>query len=89
MDAERQTAAKQRIEILDALLLSLDRRNEVAEVIAASDDPFEAQERVRELLGISDLGAMEVLNMQWRRTTRKDREESRTRRDETAAQLNP
>jgi DNA gyrase/topoisomerase IV subunit A len=87
MDPDHRKTAMARIEILDALLLSLDRRHEVADLIADSTDELEARDRLRELLQISEVAATEVLNMQWRRSTREGRSELQLRRDEQVAAL--
>jgi hypothetical protein len=87
MDPDHRKRAIATIELLDALLLSLDRRREVADAIAASTDELEATKRVRELLQISEFAAAEVMNMQWRRSTRDGRSQLQTHRGELAAHL--
>jgi DNA gyrase/topoisomerase IV subunit A len=66
---------RERLEILEAILAAIDRRSEVSDVIAASETAEDALPRLRELLGISQVGAMEILNMQWRRLARAERRE--------------
>jgi DNA gyrase/topoisomerase IV subunit A len=58
-------ARKCRLEILEALLDAVDRRDEVPDVVSSSDDTDHAAERLRQLLGVSPVAAVEILNMQW------------------------
>lgn len=62
-----------RLEILDALVAALERRSVVLEAIESSDEAEDAVRRLRELLGVSEAAASEVLNMQWRRLTCQER----------------
>jgi DNA gyrase/topoisomerase IV subunit A len=69
------------LELLDAIAAALERRSEVLAVVESSDEEEEAVRRLTELLGVSELAAVEVLNMQWRRLTRQGRAEIYERRD--------
>jgi DNA gyrase/topoisomerase IV subunit A len=62
------------LELLEALVAALDRRNEVSDVVSASEDSDHAVERLRELLGVSAVAAVEILNIQWRRFTRAEKQ---------------
>jgi DNA gyrase/topoisomerase IV subunit A len=64
---------RERLEILEAILAAIDRRSEVSDVVASSETAADALVRLRQLLGISQVGAMEILNMQWRRLARAER----------------
>jgi DNA gyrase/topoisomerase IV subunit A len=75
VDPHQDVARARKLELLDALLAALDRREEVSDVVSASEDSDRAVERLRELLGVSPLAAVEILNMQWRRFTRDGRQE--------------
>jgi DNA gyrase/topoisomerase IV subunit A len=52
---------RERFEILEAILAAIDRRSEVSDVVASSETADDALARLRELLGISQVGAMEIL----------------------------
>ena len=70
---------RERLELLEAILAAIDRRSEVSDVVASSESADDAVDRLRELLGISQMGAMEILNMQWRRLARAERREIQQR----------
>jgi DNA gyrase/topoisomerase IV subunit A len=74
VDPDQERDRESRLELLDALLAALDRRDEVSDVVSASEDTDQAVERLRELLGVSPLAAVEILNMQWRRFTHDERQ---------------
>jgi len=65
---------RERLAILETLLVALDRHTEVSDAVIASQDPTEALERVRRLLDVSEAAAIEILSLQWRRFTRADRQ---------------
>lgn len=81
---QREKVARQ-LEILEGLTAALERWSAVSEVIEASDDTEDAVRRLRDLLGVSETVALEVLNTQWRRLTRQNRAEIIKRRDELRA----
>jgi DNA gyrase subunit A len=70
---------RKRLEILEAFLAAIDRRYEVSDVVASSETVEEARTGLRELLGVSQMAATEVLNMQWRRMARAERQEIQER----------
>jgi DNA gyrase/topoisomerase IV subunit A len=74
MDTDQERGRQSGLEILDALLAALARRDEVSDVVWASDDTDQAADRLRELLGVSSVGALEILNMPWRGFTRERRQ---------------
>jgi DNA gyrase/topoisomerase IV subunit A len=69
----------ERLEILEAILAAIDRHSEVSDVVASSETADDALAHLRELLGISQVGAMEILNMQWRRLARAERRDIQRR----------
>ena len=81
-DVSEQEIARDRLAVLEAVLHALDRRAEVAEVIASAETEEGAVDAVKRLLGISRVHAIEVLNLQLRRTTRSGHADIRRRRDE-------
>jgi DNA gyrase/topoisomerase IV subunit A len=74
MDTDQERDRQRRVELLDALLAALARRDEVSEVVGASDDSDQAAERLQKLLGVSSVAAIEILNMPWRGFTRDRRQ---------------
>ena len=68
MDDDRRHL-QERLDLLDGLLLAVDRRLEVAEFIASSADPRDAVRRVSAALHVREAVAMDVLAMQWRQLT--------------------
>ena len=84
-DDERH--ARQELMILDPLLRAMDRRDEVLQIIEDSEDADEARHRVAQLLGVEELGARAVLDMQFRRLTRDQRRALATRAEELRAML--
>lgn len=86
MDAHGDPRHELRVlELLDALVVALERHAEVGETIASSADAQEAVRRLQDLLGVSELAAVEVSNIQWRKWTREERAKLRSRRDELLA----
>jgi DNA gyrase/topoisomerase IV subunit A len=82
VDPDQEWAGARQLELLDAMLAALDRRDEVSDVVSASEDSEHAVARLCELLGVSPLAAVEILTMQWRRFTRAVRQEIQSRIDE-------
>ncbi len=80
---------EERLTLLDALVLAADRRAEVADLVAAAENPTAAVRNVQRLLGVSREAATDVLNTQLRRWTRADREDLVRRRDELRGRLGP
>lgn len=78
---------RRRLEILDARVAALDRRDEVFAVIADAEDSDDARERLRDLLGVSEWAAHGVLNLQWCRLTRLDQARIQQERDAVARDL--
>jgi DNA gyrase/topoisomerase IV subunit A len=74
MDPDQIRDRESRLELLDALLVALDRRHEVSDVVWASEDSDRAVQRLQKRLGVSAVAAVEILNMPWRRFTRDDRQ---------------
>lgn len=64
---------EQTIAILDALLVAIDRRAEVVDVIFETDSHAEQVDAVRTLLGIGGVEARAVLDLQLRRLSRWER----------------
>jgi DNA gyrase/topoisomerase IV subunit A len=82
---DRREHVARELDILEGLTAALERWIAVSEVIEASDDTEDAVRRLRDLLGVSETVASEVLNTQWRRLTRQNRAEIIERRDELRA----
>ena len=83
----RRDAARQRLEFLDAITAALERRVEVMELIASSPSADEARERVAALLGVSEVGATAVLDLQWRRFAQLERSRIAEDRDQMRREI--
>ena len=79
-EAERE-AARERLEILDALVTAADRRGEVLTAIAGAESTDGARAAVAELLGVTDTPATAVLDLQLRRFSREGMQRLRAERD--------
>lgn len=77
-----QDARRQRLEILDAFVLALERRTDVFEVIAASESAEVAHRRLMELLNVSEIAAIAVLDLQARRFAKLEASRIRRERDD-------
>lgn len=73
--------------ILDALVRAMDRRDEVFQMIEDSEDVDEARRRVGQLLGVGEVGARAVLDLQVRRLTRDQRRALASRAAELRSKL--
>jgi DNA gyrase subunit A len=87
MDDELRKAALQRLEILDALVAAIERRSDVFDVVVSSPTADHARTRVAALLGISEIGATAVLDIQWRRLAELERSRVLEDRDAIRADL--
>ena len=66
--------AKDRAHILEGLRIAVDNLDEVIHTIRDSKDPQEAQPRLMERFGLSEIQAKAILDMQFRRLTGLERE---------------
>lgn len=88
MDSFEQERTRERLGHLDALASAQERRDEVMAVVEASEDPDEAARGLMRLLGLdSEAQAMTVLDMQWRRWTKQDRQRLALERHELRTAL--
>ena len=71
---EDERRIRDHLMVVDALVLAIDRRDEVFQVIEDSEDEDEAIRRVGQLLGVDDFGSRVVLGLQFRRLTRDQRQ---------------
>jgi len=67
---EEERQARQELMILDAVFQAMDRRDEVFRIVEDSEDEDEARRRVGQLLGVGELGARFVLDLQVKGLTR-------------------
>jgi DNA gyrase subunit A len=77
--ARRQ--ARESLAIYETLAFAMERRREVFEVVEASLDPDEAITGVHVLLGVPELHARAVLDLQLRRLTARERARYAEERD--------
>ncbi|MFJ4210474.1 DNA gyrase subunit A [Paenarthrobacter sp. NPDC089675] len=82
---ERQM--REELAILEALMLAIDRREEVFLMIEDSEHVNEAIRRVAHLLGVGMVASRAVLDVQARRFTRDQREKSAFRAAEIRSML--
>jgi hypothetical protein len=73
VDTDRERARTQQLEMLEALQVAIARRVEVTEAVVSAEDQIDAVQRLRGLLGVSEVGAVHILNMEWRLFTRSER----------------
>lgn len=83
----RRDAARERLEILDAITAAIERRAEVMELIAASPSADEAKRGVAALLGVSELSATAVIDLQWRRFAQLERNRIAEDRDQMRREI--
>lgn len=89
MDSHQRAKAEGQLHILELIEAALDRRSEVFEIVASSEDDDEAQERIRVLFAVSDPHiSRAVLDMQVSRWTRSGRKEIADRVEEFRRLLN-
>jgi DNA gyrase subunit A len=86
-DAEEQRLWSQRLEVLDAIVAAIDRRDEVHTVIVSSPSAEQARTRLVALLGVSEVGAVAILDLQWRRLAELERTRIVAERDEIRSRL--
>ncbi|NUU32338.1 DNA gyrase subunit A [Arthrobacter sp. C9C5] len=73
MDEDEQRI-RDHLMVVDALVQAMDRRHEVLQVIDDSEDVDEAIRRVGQLLGVDEFGSRVILDLQFRRLTRDQRQ---------------
>jgi DNA gyrase/topoisomerase IV subunit A len=71
---EDERRIRDHVMVVDALVRAIDRRDEVFQVIEDSEDEDEAIRRVGQLLGLDEFGSRVVLDLQFRRLTRDQRQ---------------
>jgi len=84
---ERQMREEQQVMIVEALVQAMDRRDEVFRVIDDSEDVDEAIRRVGQLLGVGEGPSRAVLDLQFRRFTRDQRQAIASHAQELRSQL--
>ncbi len=70
----RLTKARDRLHIVDGLLIALDAIDQVVAIIRSSQDPAEARQRLMAELSLSEIQATHILDMQLRRLTALERD---------------
>ncbi len=85
--AEEVELTKDQLHVLDGLVVAAQDPRAVLDLILDSDDVEVAAELLRERLGLTEIQARAVLDMQFRRATRVDRNKVIERRDELGDQL--
>ena len=85
--AHEQANARHRLEFLDAMLAAFERRVEVMDLIAESESADEARAPLRALLGISELAATAIIDLQIRRFAKLERSRILDERDDIRRRL--
>lgn len=75
MDSQRRANAEHELRVLELLAAAMERREEVFEIVASSEDPAEAQERLGVLFEVRDPDITQVVldsqMAKWTRSRRK------------------
>lgn len=89
MDSRDRDLVARDLRVLELLEAALERREEVIAIVDSSEDSDEAQERIRELLGVQEPHiSRAVLDMQVSRWTRSGRKAVSDRVEELRRLLN-
>ncbi len=77
--------ARDRLHILEGLVIALDSIDEVVAIIRGSDDAAEARHRLQDALNLTEIQAAHILDMQLRRLTALEKQKIIDERDELIA----
>ena len=77
--------ARDRLHILEGLVIALDNIDEVVAIIRGSDDAAEARQRLQDALDLTEVQAAHILDMQLRRLTALEKQKIIDERDELVA----
>ncbi|MBY8878693.1 DNA gyrase/topoisomerase IV subunit A [Actinacidiphila acidipaludis] len=83
----RRTKRRDRLHLVDGLLVALVDIDEVIAIIRASENAAQAKERLMERFGLSDVQTQYILDTPLRRLTRFDRIELESERDRLNAEI--
>jgi DNA gyrase subunit A len=83
----RRRKARERLHLVEGLLIAIIDIDEVIELIRGSDDAAQAKERLMSVFDLSDIQATYILDMPLRRLTKFSRIELETERDELTATI--
>lgn len=86
MDEDEQRI-RDHLVVVDAFVQAMDRRHEVLQVIDDSEDVDEAIRRVGQLLGVDEFGSRVILDLQFRRLTRDQRQALAAEAEKLRSQL--
>jgi DNA gyrase/topoisomerase IV subunit A len=75
----------QRLEILDAMIAAIDRRDEIFEIIDGADDADAACLGIAQVLAVTEVGAHAILSLQLRRLSRREVQRIRDEREHLRA----
>jgi DNA gyrase/topoisomerase IV subunit A len=64
MDPQERKNAQESIRIYQAVVLAMERRHDVLDAVWASSTAEEARQRLRDQLGVDDIGAQAILDLQ-------------------------
>ncbi|SHN19815.1 DNA gyrase/topoisomerase IV subunit A [Actinacidiphila paucisporea] len=83
----RRTKRRDRLHLVDGLLIALVDIDEVIAIIRASDNAAQAKQRLMERFGLSEIQTQYILDTPLRRLTRFDRIELESERDRLTAEI--
>ena len=86
-DAEVRRHTLERLEILDALVIALDRRDELMQIVASAQDAEQAQDRLRSAFSLNQVQAVAVMDLQVRRFGTEQRDRIRKEREHLRAMV--
>lgn len=64
MDPQERKNAQESVRIYQAVVLAMERRHDVLDAVWASSTAEEARQRLRDQLGVDDIGAQAILDLQ-------------------------
>jgi DNA gyrase subunit A len=74
MDPQERKNTDESVRIYQALLLAMERRHDVLDTVWASSTAEEARQRLRDQLGVDNIGAQAILDLQIHHLTSGGRE---------------
>ena len=82
-----QDRALQRLVIVEAIVIALDRREQVLSIVSSATDDTQAKAQLANTFDLSEVHAIAVLDLQVRRFTQEDRRRIVDERDAIRAQV--
>jgi DNA gyrase/topoisomerase IV subunit A len=74
MDPQKRKNTQESVRVYQAVVLAMERRHDVLDAVWASSTAEEARQRLRDQLGVDDIGAQAILDLQVHHLTSGGRE---------------